>query len=516
MGKKSGPRLDRRSRRPLPVTARFRSRFRAGGMCAIALSVLAVPAAGPAQADYTSDVAGSSVTMTGDGAGDRLEIYESGGYLSHNRYDAGDAGYAGPYDFDSSAGVETAIDQSDVTLTVDAGAGNDYLQLGNLTSPAGGIAVAVNAVGGSAEDALPGDSLIVWDGGEAPSRTVEISSSEVAGLGGAVGYSGFEGLAVTTPGGGDTISVGPDVVPGVVIQSGAGADRIALAETARPAINGGPGVDTLDFSSWTKPVHFSAPREASLLALLDSTQNVPANDTNAQGFVSLLLDVETNEFDLKADVTGIERSELTGSSIRAGAAGQEGAALFDVGAGTAWTDQNDQILGDYIQRTINGASFPANAVAELLAGDTYLELRTAAFPGGEIRGQFQPAPDDPALAVVIGIEPERFLAGRFGIENVIGGSANDVISGDGLANRLKGGPGNDTLKGERAGDELLGGAGLDLLTGGGGRDRLLGQGGVDELRARDDREDREIDCGPGANSEEIARVDAIDPPPVSC
>jgi Ca2+-binding RTX toxin-like protein len=68
------------------------------------------------------------------------------------------------------------------------------------------------------------------------------------------------------------------------------------------------------------------------------------------------------------------------------------------------------------------------------------------------------------------------------IENAIGGSGNDTISGNDSSNRLEGGRGNDTLTGSLRStnaDTLLGGAGNDGLWGGGG-DTLMG--GVDNDR----------------------------------
>lgn len=76
-----------------------------------------------------------------------------------------------------------------------------------------------------------------------------------------------------------------------------------------------------------------------------------------------------------------------------------------------------------------------------------------------------------------------------GVENVIGGSGDDVLSGNDLANRLDGGAGNDRIL-AGAGDTVLGGAGDDivevragtavaaLIDGGVGRDtlRLTGTG----------------------------------------
>ena len=59
------------------------------------------------------------------------------------------------------------------------------------------------------------------------------------------------------------------------------------------------------------------------------------------------------------------------------------------------------------------------------------------------------------------------------IENIIGGSAADTLSGDGLANSLVGNAGKDTLKGLGGGDVLAGGLGSDVLTGGAGNDRFV-------------------------------------------
>lgn len=47
------------------------------------------------------------------------------------------------------------------------------------------------------------------------------------------------------------------------------------------------------------------------------------------------------------------------------------------------------------------------------------------------------------------------------IENAVGGSGNDTIIGNAVANKLVGGAGNDTLQGGGADDTLDGGAGID-------------------------------------------------------
>ena len=79
------------------------------------------------------------------------------------------------------------------------------------------------------------------------------------------------------------------------------------------------------------------------------------------------------------------------------------------------------------------------------------------------------------------------------IENVIGGSAGDLLVGNAAANRLAGRGGNDTLTGRGGDDLLVGGSGRDLLRGGngddimrGGRDNdmLLGGSGSDLMRGQ--------------------------------
>ncbi len=68
-----------------------------------------------------------------------------------------------------------------------------------------------------------------------------------------------------------------------------------------------------------------------------------------------------------------------------------------------------------------------------------------------------------------------------GIENLIGSRFNDIIKGDGAANRLEGGAGADQLEGAGGRDTLIGGSGNDRLTGGKGADKLIGGEGHDSF-----------------------------------
>ena len=67
------------------------------------------------------------------------------------------------------------------------------------------------------------------------------------------------------------------------------------------------------------------------------------------------------------------------------------------------------------------------------------------------------------------------------IEDAIGGSGRDEISGNAAGNALSGGKGADTLAGLGGDDTLRGGDGPDSLSGGDGDDRLDGGNGTDRL-----------------------------------
>lgn len=71
------------------------------------------------------------------------------------------------------------------------------------------------------------------------------------------------------------------------------------------------------------------------------------------------------------------------------------------------------------------------------------------------------------------------------IETVIGGNANDSITGNGGANVLYGGIGNDTIDGQGGDDKIYGGNGADSLMGGAGDDSLWGQNDNDKLFGND-------------------------------
>jgi RTX calcium-binding nonapeptide repeat (4 copies) len=102
---------------------------------------------------------------------------------------------------------------------------------------------------------------------------------------------------------------------------------------------------------------------------------------------------------------------------------------------------------------------------------------------------------------------DDFLSGGLGADVIDGGAGEDSLGAD---------RGDDLVVGGIDDDALFGGPGADVLDGSEGRDKLEGQGNVDRIRARDGFADARIDCGPGSDKKERAKVDPADPKPKSC
>src|SRR3546814_9278683 len=77
------------------------------------------------------------------------------------------------------------------------------------------------------------------------------------------------------------------------------------------------------------------------------------------------------------------------------------------------------------------------------------------------------------VSYAYGIHGGFTIANAVTIENAVGGSGNNTLTGNEASNVLSGGVGNDGLAGGAGTDRLVGGAGTDSLTGGGGNDVFL-------------------------------------------
>lgn len=88
-----------------------------------------------------------------------------------------------------------------------------------------------------------------------------------------------------------------------------------------------------------------------------------------------------------------------------------------------------------------------------------------------------------------GLSNNFAIASGVTIENAFGGSGDDMLSGNQVANRLDGNAGDDLLFGHAGNDVLYGGNGDDTLAGGAGMDLLFGGHGHDTARFDGPEED---------------------------
>ncbi len=111
-----------------------------------------------------------------------------------------------------------------------------------------------------------------------------------------------------------------------------------------------------------------------LTATLDGVQPVPPTGSSATGSGTFFLDQAANTLAFRIDYSGLGTPEPVGHIHGPAAIGSIGGILFGLAPITG-------------SPKIGVWSFSEAEEADILAGLTYVNLHTSAFPGGEIRGQ---------------------------------------------------------------------------------------------------------------------------------
>jgi len=155
--------------------------------------------------------------------------------------------------------------------------------------------------------------------------------------------------------------------------------------------------------------------------------------------VSISLDNNSNYW------PGLGTSNVGGQTIN----GNDGNDTIDGGAGEDW------LIGGIGDDSLIGGdgndTFTTGAGNDTVYGDDGIDLANYSLSG---------LPFTVNLSANIKISSsDRDVI--FGIENILGGSGNDTIAGDGLDNVLNGGSGDDTLDGGAGNDTLIGRSGTD-------------------------------------------------------
>lgn len=136
--------------------------------------------------------------------------------------------------------------------------------------------------------------------------------------------------------------------------------------------------------------------------VVQPSQEVPPNNTNAAGAAQLLYDTDTDTFDFDAQVFGITLAQLTGWHIHNAPFATNGPIVIHLqNLGGVFVNS-----GQGIRLTMNDVSI-GNFEQALFAGNLYFNVHTTAFPGGQIRGQIVPAPAGLALLGLGGLVAAR-------------------------------------------------------------------------------------------------------------
>jgi subtilisin-like proprotein convertase family protein len=281
-------------------------------------------------------------------------------------------------------------------------------------------------------------------------------------------------------------------------------DRPGIPTGTPPgAASRGSDKDNIFFTVSSNAFRGEESRGAWTLTIID---HAAGDDGEIQGFTlraigSPLTDDDTyfytNEFsDLAADVARRTLGDAGGIDT-INAAAVTAASTIDLAGGFSQIDGVQLTIapGTVIENAIGGDGddrLTGNAAANLLMGGRGNDVLAGLGGNDTLDGGAGSDTADYSTALaavrvslgVVGAQ-NTLAAGSdtlIGIENIIGGSAADLLWGNGDANRIEGRAGNDFIVGDAGDDQLLGGAGNDVLTGGLGADLLEFGTGRDTAR----------------------------------
>ncbi len=386
-----------------------------------------------------------------------LTVQVSGAYFSPDAL----ATLIGVERVEGSAGTDTifSMNGAGVNNTINGNAGDDTIYGGTGTHTLNG---------GSGGETL-GDLLTFTT---ASNMTFNLSASTAVFGGFTNTFAAFERYQL---GNGTNTITGSASADGLVT-GGTGADTFN-ASAGADQFDGGAGTDTYNFTSATNGV--------TLSLLLGSNQVTNDGFGNVETISNVENITGSNFVD---NITGSAAANvLIGNNGNDTLNGDAGNDNIQGGAGNDTIDgggDNDTIDGGANDDIIQGGSGDDSIIGgsgnDTIDGGTHTAV--GASTGGDTADYSAATTVTTVDLTTIGVNATGTSIGNdtlTNIENVTGGTANDVLRGDANSNRLTGNNGDDTLNGRGGNDFLFGGANNDTLIGGAGTDALDGGTGFD-------------------------------------
>ncbi len=374
-------------------------------------------------------------TVTGTGGIDRISFREIGaqGDLAGAIIDN-----AGLVDTGTHCHCNDGDEHND---TIRGGIGNDHLLGGGGDDDLDGGAGDDHIDGGAGNDLLRGgpgaDVLIGGDGID--TATYAGSTGVIVDLSNQSAYNG--------DGAGDTLVEIENIIGSSSgdLLNGDQGNNVLDGGDGDDTINGGAGADTLIGGNGADTLNYVGSGAVTVNLALNTANGGEATGDIISGF---------------ENVTGSGSNDSitgdAGNNILDGIGGDD---FLNGGIGNDTLkggEGNDTLLGGAGNDSLNGGNgIDTVSYAGSAAVSVNLALNTAS--GGDAAG-------------------DTFSS----VENIIGSTANDTLTGDANANMLNGGTGADSLSGGAGNDTLIGGDNNDTLNGGTGDDVMSGDAGDDK------------------------------------
>ncbi len=261
-------------------------------------------------------------------------------------------------------------------------------------------------------------------------------------------------------------------------------------------IEGGGGADVIDGGAQTDTVSYQRSNVA-VSVILDAALNSTGLQSFGHAEGDRLISIENvvgSAFDdfILGTQTANDLHGQSGADFLSGLGGDDrvfGGDGADTLNGQQGADslqggnENDVLNGGSGADVINGGSGTDTASFAGLAGAVTATL----FSGGGFTPRATEHVGATTATAIVSVGGVLSIDTLTSIENLIGTSFNDSLTGsDGGNNRLEGRNGDDLISGLGGDDDLFGGANNDTLNGGAGLDDLFGEDGIDTLNGGQD------------------------------